>query len=524
MSDEVVDDTQLMGRIQVLTTKKESINDDPFAQPYKGVLVGDIEKVMQNSTGSAHSNQYVDESMSLYGVLDCAEPPYNFDYLAKLYDANSFHAAAVDAKIDNIVGLGYSWEFTRTAEKIREKAEKTSEAKKRRTDVQLDDMKEQLDRLFSGFNSTDELDEILIKVIKDRLTMGNGYLEVGRDAEGAVSYIGHVSARNVRIRRQRDGFFQSVNNKNIFFRNFGDTETPDPIGETENPNELIHIKFYSPVDDYYGIPEIMSAIQAITGIEFAHRYNIDYFENKAVPRYIIKTKGINLNATQQSDLLKFFETTIKGVSHRTVLVPLPGGADKDIDFQPVETYGQEASFIEYIKINIQIILSRHRVPQARIGLSTAATAASESRDSEKTFKEAVCRPEQRILEKKFNAIVKEFTDLFSFKLTEYTLTDEDQQSQIYERYLRWGVIVPDEVRTELGRGPRADGKGDEPVDVRSITEMTGENDLAQAKADTKANNYETRTRDQNRNASKPDSAGHHSGRRSAGQGANPNTK
>ncbi len=55
-------------------------------------------------------------------------------------------------------------------------------------------------------------------------------------------------------------------------------------------------------------------------------------------------------------------------------------------------------------------------------------------NADKTFKEQVCRPAQMILEKKLNKIFEEKTDALTLKFNELTLTDEDTQSKIDERY------------------------------------------------------------------------------------------
>ena len=513
----------MSGRPRILTIKTSMEEEDSFKKEIdlsknsffsKAINDGNFEKLRVTPRAGTKQNL----GRTLYNVLEVAEPPYNFDYLSRLYDASSFHASAIDAKIDNTVGLGYYFDFSRTADKLKEEAAKKSDLRKRKVDVQLEDAKEQLDIILSSFNVEDEFEQTMEKFMKDRFTMGNGYLEVGRDRTGRIAYLGHIPAKNMRIRVARDGYVQFAGEVPIFFRNFGDTKTKDPFGLQTQPNEIIHYRKYSPTDEYYGVPEAVSIIQAISGIEFAQRYNIDYFENKAVPRYIIKTKGVTLDTQQQSDLLKYFETTLKGVSHRTIIVPIPGGQDKDIDFEPVERGQQDSSFDAYIKLNIQIILSRHRVPQARIGLSSAASSQSESKESDRTFKEAVCRPEQKVIEKKLNKAFSELTDLFVFKLKEYALTDEDVQSQIDERFLRWGVVVPDEVREAKGYGPRADGKGSEPVDQRTLTELGNQQAANQQKAENKAQAFETRERDQNRNSNTSDGPASAHSRNAKGEG------
>jgi hypothetical protein len=98
-----------------------------------------------------------------------------------------------------------------------------------------------------------------------------------------------------------------------------------------------------------------------------------------------------------------------------------------------------------------------------------------------------------ILEKKINRIFAEKTDALILKFNELTLTDEDTQSQIDERYLRMQVYTPNEVRIRKGMIP-IDG-GDEVVDLNAQS------------AEMKAQALQSRTRDQERSAKSPDKSG-----------------
>jgi len=160
--------------------------------------------------------------------------------------------------------------------------------------------------------------------------------------------------------------------------------------------------------------------------------------------------------------------------------------------EPIEANPQESSFNIYRKANRDEILLAHRVPVNKIGVPEGVSLAS-ARDADKMFKEQVCRPAQDILEKKINRIISEKTDALMLKFNELTLTDEDTQSKIDERYLRMQVITPNEVRIRKGMIPM-DG-GDEVVDLQ-----------AQA-AEIKAQALNTRNRTQERSANSPDSSG-----------------
>jgi capsid portal protein len=244
---------------------------------------------------------------------------------------------------------------------------------------------------------------------------------------------------------------------------------------------------------------------SLAGNEFAGRYNLDYFENKAVPRYIITVKGAKLSPESERKLLEFFQVGLKGKNHRSLYIPLPADSpDNKVEFkmEPVEAGAQESSFNIYRQSNRDEILLAHRVPINKIGVPEGVSLAN-ARDADKTFKEQVCRPAQMRLEKRINSIIEEKTDALKIKFEELTLTDEDTQSQIDERYLRMQVITPNEVRIRKGMIP-VDG-GDEMVELKP-----------QQAADQKATAGKTRARDSERSAASSDKVGE--GRNSKGDG------
>lgn len=433
-----------------------------------------------------------------YAMFDVVLPPYNLDYLAKLNEISSPHYSAVKAKVANIVALGYDFVETNKTKRALDRKNKAQQARMR---VRLSEAKDELLAWLESCNHDDDFVETLIKVWTDYETTGNGYLEIGYGSLGEIGYIGHIPATTMRIRRERDGFVQMVADKVVFFRNFGHHDVPNPING-EDANEVIHFKKYSPTGNFYGIPDIVAARNAVAGNEFAAKFNLDYFENKAVPRYVIVIKGAALSQTSERNILEFFQTNLKGQNHRTLYVPLPAdeeGRKSEFKMEPVEAGAQDASFNNYKKGNLNEILMAHRVPISKVGLAEGVSLAV-ARDADKTFKEQVCRPEQRILERKLNKIIREITDVFELKLNELTLTDEDTLSKMDERYLRWGVIVPNEVRARWG-WTGIDG-GDEPVGMMQQAEAkidSANQQAAQANA--------TRTRDAERSANASDSDG-----------------
>jgi HK97 family phage portal protein len=311
----------------------------------------------------------------------------------------------------------------------------------------------------------------------------------------------------MRVRRLRDGYVQIIGNKVVYFRNFG-ARNQNPITDDVRPNEIIHYKEYSPLNTFYGIPDIMSAISSLHGDQLASQYNIDYFGNKAVPRYVVTLKGAKLSADAEDKMFRFLQTSLRGQSHRTLYIPLPGDTENNkVEFkmEPIENGVQEASFNEYRVRNRDDILVAHQVPLSKIGGGDASSIAS-ALAQDRTFKEQVARPAQKNLEKMINKIVKEKTDILEFKFNELTLTDEIAQSQIIERYVKTQVMTPNEARQELGLPQRPDG--DDPFEMSS-RQLT----------DARANLAGNRERDSERSNNQSDSPSTVSGRNAQGEGA-----
>jgi PBSX family phage portal protein len=516
----VMDDDNENDLVQIYTpehfgvkeTTPESF-DDPFMQKWSEIRKSDglgpnfrrqaarIEKAF-TGRDDAKSKKLDPLDLTGYSLFQIVQPPFNMLYLAQLYDVSPYHHSAVNAKAANVVGLGYKFEETwATTKKVEEAMESPKKLDKLRS--KIEEARVQMREYFESLNSDDSFIENMKKVYIDLESTGNAYLEVGRTATGKIGYIGHIPTTTMRIRRHRDGFVQVVYNRYTFFRNFGDIETPDQIGTDPQPNEVIHFKKFTPSNTYYGVPDILSAKNAVAGDEFAQRFNLDYFENKAVPRYIITVKGAKLNADSERKLLEFFQTGLKGRNHRTLYIPLPSdGENSRVEFkmEPIEAGIQDSSFNNYAIENRDRILIAHRVPISKIGMPQGVSLAN-AKDADKTFKEQVCRPMQEELEYKVNKIVAEFTDAFVLRFEELSLTDEETMARIDDTYLKDKVVLPNEVRARKGLAP-IEG-GDVPLELKP-----------QQAADAVADG--TRARDTQRNLNAPDKQG--GGRNPKGEG------
>ena len=439
-----------------------------------------------------------------YGLFDVITPPWNLYELANYYDTSFANHAAIDAKVENIVGLGYDFHVSeRTQLRLEQQMDDDQRSRARN---RIERAKIELRDWIENLNDDESFTSTMTKFFTDVQATGNGYLEVGRTTSGRIGYLGHIPATTMRVRRLKDGYVQIIGQKVVYFRNFG-AKNPNPVTADPRPNEIIHYKIYSPLNTYYGIPDIMSAISSLQGDQLATQYNIDYFSNKAVPRYVVTLKGARLSAEAEDKLFRFLQTNLRGQSHRTLYIPLPGDSDTnkvEFNMEPIENGVQEASFNEYRIRNREDILVAHQVPLSKIGGGDSASIAA-ALAQDRTFKEHVARPAQRNLEKMLNKIVREETDILELKFNELTLTDEIAQSQILERYVKTQVMTPNEARNVLGLPQRPDG--DDPF-VMSPRQLT----------DARANLAGNRQREAERTNNNSDSPSTISGRNAQGEG------
>ena len=451
----------------------------------------------QINPGTVYSNGY--------GMFDVITPPWNLYELANYYDTSFANHAAIDAKVENIVGLGYDFHISDRTQLRLESAMDDSQRMRARNRIER--LKIELRDWLENLNDDDSFTHTMMKFFTDVQSTGNGYLEVGRTTTGDIGYVGHIPATTLRVRRQRDGFVQIIGQKVVYFRNFG-AKNQNPVTADPRPNEIIHYKEYSPLNTYYGIPDIMSAISSLHGDQLATQYNIDYFGNKAVPRYVVTLKGAKLSADAEDKLFRFLQTNLRGQSHRTLYIPLPGDSDTnkvEFDMKPIENGVQEASFNEYRIRNREDILIAHQVPLSKIGGGDSSSIAA-ALAQDRTFKEQVARPAQKNLEKMLNKLVREKTDVLELKFNELTLTDEIAQSQIIERYVKTQVMTRNEARNQLGLPQLSEADDFFEMSARQAT-------------DARANLAGNRERDAERQNNNSDSTSTISGRNAQGEGS-----
>jgi len=376
-----------------------------------------------------------------YASGEVKEPPYSLTALAELYEINATHKACVDAKVANIVGLGYRFVQVPNAEA----ADPAN--------------REVLEHLLASCNPVMTFTEVIRAVWTDVETIGNGYLEITRNSRGEIDGFYHVPGTTVRVKADRRGFVQVREGRKRHFCNPGAEHANDPETK-QTQNEMLQFRKYTPQSTYYGVPDILPAVTAVAGDRAAAEHNVSFFEHNAVPRMAIIVQGTRMTKELMRQIRQFMESEIKGQAHRTLILEVPSH-DANLRMEPLtQMRSEDAGFLDYRKANRDEILMVHRVPPSKITIVENANLAN-SRDQDKTFREQVVRPEQRRIEFQLNRLIREQMGIgdWEFRFREMDLAEELQQAEVAKIYADIGAWTPDEIRAKQGLPPLAETPG-----------------------------------------------------------------
>jgi hypothetical protein len=97
--------------------KKDEISNDPFAasledlkkvrglgSSFKRKMNREFSKAFTGVDGIGTQQNLLAQAITGYAMFDLVEPPYNLEYLSKVYEISTYNYAAINAKVANIVG------------------------------------------------------------------------------------------------------------------------------------------------------------------------------------------------------------------------------------------------------------------------------------------------------------------------------------------------------------------------------------------------------------------------------------
>ncbi|HHN46939.1 MAG TPA: phage portal protein [Planctomycetes bacterium] len=431
----------------------------------KAEIVGDgVEKALD---AAGRSTQLPEDAWD-YDKTGAQSPPYNLEALAYFLEVNTFHFRCCKAKAVTTAGLGFDFVAPEGVETPNEEHKKA------------------LQKFFLHPNEEMTWGEILENVLTDYEALGNGYFEIVRNrlGKGPPSAIYHVPAVTMRVRKDKRGFIQQRNGRMVYFRNF-DSNPEDvnsfdprdrrkPRNEWRPLNEIIHLKNYHPRSSYYGLPDFLSAFRALVGNQKAGDFNIQFFENNAVPQYAIIVKGGELAKGTRKRIEEYFREHIKGEAHKTLILEVVQDGDEkvEVEIKPLAVDVKDSSFRMFRSDNAEEIRVAHGVPGRLIGLTEKGGlgGAGEGSTQQEIFKYHVIEPKQSRLEYRINNfLIKRGFGIedWEIRFKEIDVTDEAKVAEIVQKLVKLGVLTINEGRRQMGQKPLKHAGADIPFMMTS---------------------------------------------------------
>lgn len=223
-------------------------------------------------------------------------------------------------------------------------------------------------------------------------------------------------------------------------------------GTTANfkPEEILHLRLFNPLDDWYGMSPIEAAARSIDQNNESRAWNVALLQNSARPPGALVAEQ-ELQEEQFNRLKEQIKEQYSGAKNAGRPLLLEGGLDwKEMGLSPADMH-----WLEGLKLSAREIAIAFGVPPELIGDSENKTYSNWS-ESRKAFYEETVLPLMDWLRDELNNwLAPQFGDdriYLDYDRDEIEALQEDR-AEVWDRALKAvekGVLTPNEARVLLG--------------------------------------------------------------------------
>lgn len=314
--------------------------------PGRGITArGTVFQVKREDSSTSRQIDFYDEWSALASGQSIIIPtPYSVTDLYSLIERNSTLKPCIDAYVTNTVGVG--WEIDSLYRGQKMKAAEEIE----------------LSSFLENPNSEESLISVLSEVIRDRESVGFGFIECIRDAAKNLSLLRHAPAYYTRLcpkytvpvlveykisRGRRVSYVkeyrtfrtytQLVGGRQVYFKEWGDPRRVNrDTGLFEgqrgykpgaDATEILHIRL--PSVEPYGIPRWITQTPNVIGARKAEEVNMNYFEENTVPPMMLTVAGGRLTRASFSELNNLLASNSIGRDRQNKIMLIEAVSDGD---------------------------------------------------------------------------------------------------------------------------------------------------------------------------------------------------
>ncbi len=138
--------------------------------------------------------------------------------------------------------------------------------------------------------------------------------------------------------------------------------------------DIVWVRSYDPVQQTYGLPDYLGALQSTLLNEDATLFRRKYFLNGAHMGFIMYATDPNLDPNVEDEIKAKIQDS-KGVGNfKSLFVNIPNGKEKGLQIIPVGNFESKDEFMNVKNVSAQDVLNAHRFPPGLSGIIPVNTA------------------------------------------------------------------------------------------------------------------------------------------------------
>jgi len=291
--------------------------------------------------------------------------------------------------------------------------------------------------LLSRFNPFHTKAEFLEMDIINRKSTGDSFIYKVRNRQGKPVELWNIRPDLVTIKGSSENY--------IDYYEVYNSETGKK--ERIEPEDMIHIKYPSPLEEYFGMSPLSSAQKRVDTEEYASYYQSNFFLNQARPDAIIEIDR-PLTKEQKNQMVDGWEKRHKGEGKNSKIGILSGGK-----YHQVSLSQREMDFIESMRFTRDDILVAFGVPKPIVSITDDVNLAN-AKIAQEIFLNEVVVPEVKRFVDKINEelIIPDFGEEYILTFEDPVPVDREVKLREFEAGIdRW--ITINEVRKEMNLDP-----------------------------------------------------------------------
>lgn len=441
---------------------------------------------------------------------DIINPPYEPSILFALSEQSNSLKQLYNSYSANIAGFGWGIKYKEDFD-----YNKAEEDIKKQADYEW----RKLELIYKYINPKEPFNDVVEKALYDKELLGYGCIEVLRNSLKEVAQIEYCQSANIRICNNKDNtvellqwqedingnriqvpvimkfkkFVQRVNDKKVYFKEFGDPRNLNYITGEYREDTLNHelateLAFFNVHDGYskYGSPRWIGSSTNVSGSILSEKLNYEYFKSGRITPSAITVSGGQL--TNESILAlknsKGIENAYKTIvleaeafppdENDTIMGSKVGTSNQvKIDIKSlIDTNNNDALFQNYQKDNKEKVRDTFKLPPIYTGSSSDYTRSTAD-VAKNIAEEQIFRPERKKIANIFNTIIN---NELGIKYCEMYFIDPDisntkDLTEALEPFIKAGTVTPNMLMDVLGEminktyEPLPDEIGNLPFDI-----------------------------------------------------------